>query len=89
MGPAVGEHPRGAALPRREVRSTRPAGPPAPGDTFRSCRHDGAEPTTSPSSAEDRAARLANHVRHVVDMAPPLTAEQGDRLALALRRPHL
>ena len=32
-----------------------------------------------------RAERLADHIRRVVDEAPPLTTEQRDRLALLLR----
>ncbi len=32
-----------------------------------------------------RAERLADHIRRIVDDAPPLTAEQRDRLALLLR----
>jgi hypothetical protein len=32
-----------------------------------------------------RAERLADHIRRTVDAAPPLTAEQRDRLALLLR----
>lgn len=32
-----------------------------------------------------RAERLEEHIRRVVDEAPPLTAEQRDRLATLLR----
>ena len=32
-----------------------------------------------------RAAKLADHIRRVVDEAPPLTTEQRDRLAVLLR----
>ncbi len=32
-----------------------------------------------------RAERLAEHIRKAVDSAPPLTAEQRDRLAVLLR----
>jgi hypothetical protein len=32
-----------------------------------------------------RAARLEDYIRRTVDAAPPLTAEQRDRLALLLR----
>jgi hypothetical protein len=32
-----------------------------------------------------RAAQLEQHIRRVVDEAPPLTGEQQDRLALLLR----
>jgi hypothetical protein len=35
--------------------------------------------------AELKARRLEDHIRAVVDSAPPLTAEQRDRLALILR----
>lgn len=34
---------------------------------------------------EIRAAALDAHIRRVVDAAPPLTAEQRDRLAVLLR----
>jgi hypothetical protein len=34
---------------------------------------------------EYRVASLADHIRRVVDAAPPLTAEQRDRLAVLLR----
>jgi hypothetical protein len=33
-----------------------------------------------------QAEQLEEHIRRVVDAAPPLTAEQRDRLALLLRR---
>lgn len=32
-----------------------------------------------------RAERLAEHIRRTVEVAPPLTPEQRDRLALLLR----
>ncbi|MGI8577979.1 MAG: hypothetical protein ACR2KG_08695 [Nocardioidaceae bacterium] len=32
-----------------------------------------------------RAERLEDHVRRIVDGAPPLTADQRDRIALVLR----
>jgi len=32
-----------------------------------------------------RAARLADYIRRTVDTAPPLTADQRDRLAVLLR----
>lgn len=32
-----------------------------------------------------RESRLAEHIRKTVDAAPPLTADQRDRLALILR----
>ena len=32
-----------------------------------------------------KAERLADHIRNVVDEAPPLSAEQRDRLAVLLR----
>lgn len=34
---------------------------------------------------EYTAARLADYIKRVVDAAPPLTADQRDRLALLLR----
>lgn len=34
-----------------------------------------------------RAERLEEHIRKVVDEAPPLTAEQRERLAAILRSP--
>lgn len=34
---------------------------------------------------EIRTARLADYIRKTVDAAPPLTAEQRDRLALLLQ----
>lgn len=36
------------------------------------------------SQRDLKAARLADHIRKVVDSAPPLTAAQRDRLALLL-----
>ncbi len=32
-----------------------------------------------------RAARAEDYIKHLVDQAPPLTAEQRDRLAVLLR----
>jgi hypothetical protein len=44
---------------------------------------------TDPQVRETRRnlneARLAEHIRRLVDEAPPLTAEQRDRLAILLR----
>ena len=34
-----------------------------------------------------RASRLEDYIKRTVDAAPPLTAEQRDRLALLLRTP--
>jgi len=46
-------------------------------------------PPDHPSLVEARqnlkAARLEEHIRKLVDSAPPLTAEQRDRLAVLLR----
>ncbi len=36
---------------------------------------------------EVQAAAIADHIRRVVDEAPPLTVEQRDRLAILLRGP--
>lgn len=45
-------------------------------------------PTICRALAEARLAKhLEDHVRRVVDAAPPLTAEQRDKLALVLREP--
>jgi hypothetical protein len=41
-------------------------------------------PETTAQLAE---AQLANYIKRVVDQAPPLSAEQCDRLALLLRGP--
>ncbi len=47
-------------------------------------RHHPDSPKTAQLTAEFKADRLALHIRRVVDSAPPLTAEQRDRLALLL-----
>lgn len=36
---------------------------------------------------ELRASRLADYIQKTIDQAPPLTAEQRDRLAMLLRGP--
>ena len=47
---------------------------------------DGAdEQTVTDLRRQLRADRLAEHITKVVDQAPPLTAEQVDRLAVLLR----
>jgi hypothetical protein len=38
-----------------------------------------------PCSEARRVEQLEDHIRRVVEAAPPLTAEQRDRLALLLR----
>ena len=44
-------------------------------------------PTICRALAEARRVkRLEDHIRRVIDEAPPLTAEQRDKLALLLRR---
>ncbi len=49
-------------------------------------RHRGADdPEADRLAAEFKADRLADYIRRTVDAAPPLTAEQRDRLALLLR----
>jgi hypothetical protein len=40
---------------------------------------------TSEIDAELKAVKLEEHIRQVVDSAPPLSTEQRDRLALLLR----
>jgi len=42
-------------------------------------------PVTARLQTEFRAQRLAEHIKKIVDAAPPLTPEQRDRLALLLR----
>jgi hypothetical protein len=42
-------------------------------------------PDTIQARRELLEARLADHIRQVVDGAPPLTAEQRDRLAVLLQ----
>ena len=36
-------------------------------------------------AAQDKQTQVDKHVQRIVDAAPPLTAEQRDRLALLLR----
>lgn len=51
-------------------------------------RHRGPDaPETIEAARDYRAEVLAEHVRKVVDAAPPLTAEQRDRIAALLRAP--
>ena len=48
-------------------------------------RHHGADDPRIPQLATDlAAARLEEHIRRVVDAAPPLTAAQREQLALLL-----
>jgi hypothetical protein len=42
-------------------------------------------PETENARRDLRAARLAEYIRRTIDVAPPLTGEQRDRLALLLR----
>lgn len=51
----------------------------------RSRSHD--DPELVDARRRMRAERLADYIRRTVDAAPPLTAEQRDRLALLLRAP--
>jgi hypothetical protein len=48
-------------------------------------RHHPNGPTTEQLARDFKADRLAEHIRRVVDAAPPLTAEQRDRLSALLR----
>ena len=48
-------------------------------------RHRPNDPKTDELAAKFKADRLAQHIRHVVDSAPPLTPSQRDRLAILLR----
>jgi hypothetical protein len=43
------------------------------------------DPDVQAANRDLRAARLADHITRVVAEAPPLTAEQLDRLAVLLR----
>jgi hypothetical protein len=43
------------------------------------------DPAIADAARELKTARLEDHIRRVVDSAPPLTAEQRDRLAVLLR----
>lgn len=49
----------------------------------RSRSHDDAE--LCAARVDLRVARLSDYIRRSIDAAPPLTAEQRDRLALLLR----
>ncbi len=48
-------------------------------------RHRPNDPKTHELTAAFKAERLAQHIRRVVDSAPPLTPAQRDRLAVLLR----
>ena len=48
-------------------------------------RHRPNDPKTDELAAEFKADRLSQYIKRVVDSAPPLTAQQRDRLALLLR----
>jgi len=49
-------------------------------------RHYGsAAPVTLDARRDLRAARAEDYIKHLVDAAPPLTAEQRDKLAVLLR----
>jgi len=48
-------------------------------------RHRPNDPKTDELAAKFKADRLAQHIRRVVDSAPPLTPAQRDRLAVLLR----
>lgn len=47
-------------------------------------RHHPNDPKTAQLMASFKADRLAQHIRRIVDSAPPLTQEQRDRLAVLL-----
>jgi hypothetical protein len=46
---------------------------------------DADDPVVADAQRDLRAAKLAEHIRKVVDSAPPLTPELADRLAALLR----
>ncbi len=48
-------------------------------------RHRPNDPKTDELAAKFKSDRLAQHIRRVVDSAPPLTPAQRDRLAVLLR----
>ena len=48
-------------------------------------RHRPNDPKTHELAAAFKADRLAQHIRNVVDSAPPLTKAQLERLAVLLR----
>jgi hypothetical protein len=51
-------------------------------------RHHGpVDPRLANARRDLRAAELEEHVRRIVDDAPPLTAEQRDKIAALLRAP--
>jgi len=50
-------------------------------------RHRPNDPKTDELAAEFKADRLAQHIRRVVDSAPPLSQAQKDRLAVLLQVP--
>lgn len=51
-------------------------------------RHRSADDPLVADAARDLAAqRLEDHIRRVVDQAPPLTAQQRDRIGALLRGP--
>ena len=52
-------------------------------------RHRPNDPKTDELAAEFKADRLAQHIRRVVDSAPPLSQAQKDRLAVLLQPPRM
>jgi len=48
-------------------------------------RHRPNDPKTDELAASFKADRLAQHIRRVVDAAPPLSQAQKDRLAVLLQ----
>jgi hypothetical protein len=51
-------------------------------------RHYGADdPRTVEAERDLKAAGLEQHIREIIDTAPPITEEQRSRLALLLRGP--
>lgn len=49
-------------------------------------RHHGPDDPRLPDARRElRAAELEEHVRRIIDAAPPLTSEQRDRIAALLR----
>jgi hypothetical protein len=48
-------------------------------------RHRPNDPETDELATKFKADRLAQHIRSVVDSAPPLSQAQKDRLAVLLR----
>jgi hypothetical protein len=83
-GPAVSNRPGSAPSHgdgHLSVSRRRPAGEPMTFDDDRGLRA-----LTTPCGEARRAEQLEDHIRRVVNAAPPLTAEQRDRLALLLHR---